>query len=70
MKLAGVDRTGACLLYRHSTATEMLEKDADIRHEQELLGRADISTTQIYTHVGRAKLLANNFLPIIRVFTE
>lgn len=61
VKLAGIERPRACHLYRHSTVTEMLENDVDLRHVQELLGYADISTTQIYTHVSRAKLSAVYF---------
>lgn len=51
VRKAGVDKNASCHTFRHSFATRMLESGYDIRTIQELLGHADIATTEIYTHV-------------------
>lgn len=58
MVASGVDKPGSCHIWRHTMATLMHDAGADIRDLQEILGHADLATTEIYTHVSISRLKA------------
>lgn len=55
---AGTGKSGSCHIFRHTMATLMHDRGADIRDLQALLGHASLATTELYTHVSGDRLRA------------
>ena len=56
VRSAQIGKSGSCHIFRHTMATLMLENGADVRFIQAMLGHAELTSTEIYTHVSIRKL--------------